>query len=128
VDPVGTIKRISEGTFTAEHGEALAAVYPKFLGQARDLLVEALAIADQEGRKVPMPDRVQIGVALGTTLQPGFLAALQAAHGSQNPEDPAGTPAGGASGGAVLAGGASKMDPTSAMTASQRVEAGIARA
>src|SRR5690606_34390393 len=66
-DPIATIGRLADGTFTREHAEALREVYPELYAQARQQVMDAILQAQADGRTVPHEARVQAGGVLEVT-------------------------------------------------------------
>lgn len=127
--PLETLARLDDGSLTADHVDAIEAVYPKTLNETRQEVIEALSIAEAEGRDVPFDARLRAGVLLriatDVALDPQVLAAIQASFGDQVQQESneMAAPAN-----ALRAAGAQNMKPEIHQTPSQRVESGAARA
>jgi hypothetical protein len=80
-DPTIIMKRAQNGTLTAEHVEAVKAVYPQLYGQMRSAIMTSLIDSKS---KVPYGRRIQLGTLLDlptdASLAPDFVQALQATY------------------------------------------------
>jgi hypothetical protein len=126
-DPIATIGRLSDGTFTREHADALREVYPEMYADAQRKVMDAILQAQADGHRVPHEARVQAGIFLDVTtdasLDPKMYAGIQAAMApSGDPQQP--EPA---QGGKVRA-GANVDLAAGATTATDKIASGVARA
>lgn len=84
-DPMRSMQRLEDGTFTAEHGEALREVWPAMYKTIQDQVLMELQQASDDGRAIPYTSRVAIGVLMHTptdvTMTPEFMAAMRSVHG-----------------------------------------------
>lgn len=80
-DPLETIKKLKEGKFTAEHAEALQAVYPTMYRELQAQVMEEIPKLKEE---LPYKKRVQLGILLNVpvdqTLRPEFITQMQMQH------------------------------------------------
>ena len=92
-DPAGTLDRLADGTLTAEHTEALRAVYPEIYYDAQRQIMDRLGQRIVDGDPVPFDKRVQIGILFDAptdaALQPEAQALIQGQHGSDGGEQQA---------------------------------------
>jgi hypothetical protein len=86
-DPTIIMKRAQNGTLTAEHVEAVKAVYPQLYDQMRSAIMTSLIDSKS---KVPYGRRIMLGTLLDlptdASLAPDFVRALQATYAT-HPED-----------------------------------------
>jgi hypothetical protein len=80
-DPVRSLQRLQDGTFTREHAEALRATSPALFAKAQESVMEALGEAQAKGTHIPQKTLTQLsllGVPADPTLAmaPAIAAAL----------------------------------------------------
>jgi len=84
-DPVATLNRLEDGTFSDEHAEALRVVWPALYDDVRDKVLVGMQEAADQGKRIPYQRRVSLGVLLDlptdATLTPEFGAAVAMVHG-----------------------------------------------
>ena len=80
-DPVRSLRRLQDGTFTREHAEALRATSPALFATAQQQVMEALGEAQAKGIAIPQRTLTQLSL-LGVpadptlTMAPAIAAAL----------------------------------------------------
>jgi hypothetical protein len=86
--PETVLNRIADGTYTAEDGLTLAAVYPSLHPQMKSQVAEALAEALAKGERIPYRSQLGLaqflGTSLGTYQTGGAIASVQAAYAAQS--------------------------------------------
>lgn len=72
VDPINTMGRISEGTFTLEHAKALKAVYPSLYQYMQHEALDEVGRREQMGRPMTFKSRMMLGLFLELPLDPSM--------------------------------------------------------
>jgi len=71
-NPMDTLKKMADGTLTAEHVEALQAVYPKLYSEAQTAVLEMVA----DKTALNFRQKVQLGLFLGVPTMPAYDPAV----------------------------------------------------
>lgn len=79
VAPMEVVAKLADGTFTSEHAEALAAVYPGLYADLQSLALEAASNADFVPYDVRLMVRTLFNTNIDATTRPGFIRRTQAA-------------------------------------------------
>jgi hypothetical protein len=67
-DPAGTIAKLADGTLTAEHVEALQAVYPSLYAETQRTVLEMLS----EKPRMTFKQKVQLGLFMQVPTMPAY--------------------------------------------------------
>lgn len=99
-DPLASLKRLEDGSFTREHAEALREVWPAMYADIQEKVLVGMQERADKGERIPYQRRASLGTLLqiptDATLTPEFLAAMADVHvASQAAEEQQG-PGGGA--------------------------------
>jgi hypothetical protein len=83
-DPVASLRRLEDGSFTSEHAEALREVWPAMYEEIREKALEGMSERVEKGEVIPYQRRASLGVLLDlptdVSLTPEFLASMAAQH------------------------------------------------
>lgn len=83
-DPVATLRRLEDGSFSSEHAEALREVWPAMYADIQMKVLEGMQERADKGESIPYQRRASLGVLLGlptdVSLTPEFLAAMSGQH------------------------------------------------
>lgn len=71
-DPMSTLQKMADGTLTAEHVEALRAVYPKLYAEAQQAVLEMAA----DKNDLNFRQKVQLGLFLNVPTMPAYSPAI----------------------------------------------------
>lgn len=89
--PITTLEMAAASRLSVEHVEALRTVYPHTYQQIRSALLEEMARAEAEGRRIPLKRRLQLGLLLDVptdfSLTDKGYAALQLVHARKPTND-----------------------------------------
>lgn len=93
-DPIASLERLKDGTFTVEHAEALREVWPSLFADIQEQTLVGMQEASDRGERLPYARRMSLGILLAiptdATLQPSFLATMSQVHQAERAKEAAG--------------------------------------
>lgn len=91
-EPLKTLEKLEDGTFTSEHAEAIRTVWPRLYEDMQTRVFQRLADAADKGEALPMSAKVSLGVLFDLVTDPSmsgkFQAQKAAAVGKSGAEQP----------------------------------------
>jgi hypothetical protein len=76
-DPLAVLDRMSDGTVTIEHAEALREVYPQIYQRIQGQVLETLGESVEKGDRIPFSKRIQVGILFDLPTDNSLLYAPQ---------------------------------------------------
>lgn len=90
-DPIASLERLTNGTFTTEHAEALREVWPALFADIQERTLLGMQEAADAGERLPYARRMSLGVLLSiptdATLTPSFMATMAEIHGAERAKE-----------------------------------------
>jgi len=77
-EPIKTLKKLEDGTFTSEHAEAIRTVWPRLYEDMQMRVFQQLADAADKGAALPLSAKVSLGVLFDLVTDPSMTGRFQA--------------------------------------------------